>query len=81
MFQLYIIISDQLEKRKPMIDESCQIDYYHDQEKIKHHRQPERPDPDKNIADNGEPDFFQKSTDNIRKRQEQKQRQVWNSPP
>jgi hypothetical protein len=35
-----------------MISEPCQIDLNNDQEKIKHHRQPELSDPDKDVADN-----------------------------
>ena len=62
-----------------MIDKPRQIDNYYDQKKIKHHRQPERADPDKDVADHREPDFLHKSADDIRKRQKYEKNQVRHS--
>ncbi len=64
-----------------MIDESYQINEKDDQEKIKKHSDPERPDPDKNVADNGQIDLFHESAYNIRKREKKKNDEVGNSQP
>lgn len=62
-----------------MVDQPGQIDEHHDQEKIKEHGNPERADPDQNVAEKRQIDLFQESAENVRQRQKKKNDEVGNA--